>query len=260
MLERLVSARLVTADDTTVELAHDALIREWPQLRRWIDGDRERRRTLTRLTRAAYEWEEQREDPSDLWRGPASHRVGGRDGRAAHHERAPVPRRQRGRPTHRGTAGTPAAFAGCRALLAGVGVALVLALVAGLVATRQRDRADTEAARARAAGEAATVGQLVAESKVQQDDDRYLGALLAVEANDRQDDPDTEGALMSALLAEPRRVATLPTGPSSFVATIPNTSLVAVLGSGHVSLWDVDDESAPIFLSVDARVGRGGES
>ena len=59
----LVAARLVTADDETVELAHDALIREWPQLRRWIDADRERRRTLARLTRAAYEWHEAQRRP-----------------------------------------------------------------------------------------------------------------------------------------------------------------------------------------------------
>ena len=32
------------------------------------------------------------------------------------------------------------------------------------------------------------------------------------------------------------------------------------MGSGHVSLWDVDGESGAIVLSVDKRVVRRGES
>ena len=140
VLERLVTARLVTADDTTVELAHDALIREWPQLRRWIDSDRERRRTLTRLTRAGVRMGGATRGPLPTYGAAHGSRPRRRPQprRDADHERAWIPRRQRGGPTRRGTSGTTSRPSAAR-VLAGVGVALVLALIAGLVATRQRD-------------------------------------------------------------------------------------------------------------------------
>ena len=36
----LVDARLVTIDERTVVIAHEALIRHWPRLRGWIEADR----------------------------------------------------------------------------------------------------------------------------------------------------------------------------------------------------------------------------
>src|SRR5262249_8835449 len=35
LLDELVEARLVTVDEGTVQVAHEALIREWPRLREW---------------------------------------------------------------------------------------------------------------------------------------------------------------------------------------------------------------------------------
>ena len=49
----LTDARLVTAADGTVEVAHEALIREWPRLRGWLDEDRERLRTMRHLATSA---------------------------------------------------------------------------------------------------------------------------------------------------------------------------------------------------------------
>ena len=40
VLDRLVRRRLVTVDDDTVRLAHEALLREWPRLQRWLAEDR----------------------------------------------------------------------------------------------------------------------------------------------------------------------------------------------------------------------------
>jgi hypothetical protein len=55
-LERLVEARLLTKDDALVEIAHEALIREWSRLRRWIDADRPTRIQLQALDKKAAEW------------------------------------------------------------------------------------------------------------------------------------------------------------------------------------------------------------
>jgi hypothetical protein len=41
VVDALAAARLLTLDEGTVELAHEALIREWPRLRAWIDDERE---------------------------------------------------------------------------------------------------------------------------------------------------------------------------------------------------------------------------
>src|SRR5262249_41133316 len=37
VLERLINHRLVTATEDTVEVAHEALLREWPRLRAWLE-------------------------------------------------------------------------------------------------------------------------------------------------------------------------------------------------------------------------------
>jgi len=52
-----------------VEVAHEALIRDWPQLRRWIDADRAGLRLHRQLTEAAREWKEHVGDASFLFQG-----------------------------------------------------------------------------------------------------------------------------------------------------------------------------------------------
>ncbi|MFE4330381.1 hypothetical protein ACFRQM_13195 [Streptomyces sp. NPDC056831] len=69
VLEQLVRARLLTADATTVDLAHEALILGWPRLRGWIEEDRERLRLHRRLTDAARIWQGLGRDEGALFRG-----------------------------------------------------------------------------------------------------------------------------------------------------------------------------------------------
>ncbi|MFJ5307348.1 helix-turn-helix domain-containing protein [Streptomyces sp. NPDC088350] len=69
VLERLVRARLLTLDQDTVDLAHEALITGWPRLRAWVDADRERLRAHRRLTEAATAWTGLGQDPGALYRG-----------------------------------------------------------------------------------------------------------------------------------------------------------------------------------------------
>jgi WD40 repeat protein len=66
VLKTLVEYRLVTSSgqdpsgelskETTIEVAHETLIREWPLLRSWIDADRERLRFERGLLADAEEW------------------------------------------------------------------------------------------------------------------------------------------------------------------------------------------------------------
>jgi tetratricopeptide (TPR) repeat protein len=75
VLEILSSARLVTtgllpaANTRVVEVAHEALIREWPTLRQWLDANREHLLRQRDLTDAAYTWESLGRDDGALFRG-----------------------------------------------------------------------------------------------------------------------------------------------------------------------------------------------
>ncbi len=69
LVERLAQARLVTADDGSVQLAHDALIRFWPRLTDWLAESRADMRVQRRLGDAAAEWSRLGHDPAALYRG-----------------------------------------------------------------------------------------------------------------------------------------------------------------------------------------------
>jgi hypothetical protein len=56
VLEVLAAARLITLGPEAAEVAHEALIREWPRLREWLAQDRESLRLERQLGSAAEEW------------------------------------------------------------------------------------------------------------------------------------------------------------------------------------------------------------
>ena len=75
IVQKLANASLLTTEgdlsrkDAFVEVAHEALIRSWPQLRKWIDADRAGLRTRTRLTEAANDWKNASRDSGYLYTG-----------------------------------------------------------------------------------------------------------------------------------------------------------------------------------------------
>jgi hypothetical protein len=74
VVQQLTSARLLTTSvdasgQRQVDVAHEALIRGWPRLRRWIEEDRTALRTHRRITEAAQEWQRMQRDESVLFRG-----------------------------------------------------------------------------------------------------------------------------------------------------------------------------------------------
>ncbi|MFV9506056.1 MAG: CHAT domain-containing protein [Oscillochloridaceae bacterium umkhey_bin13] len=69
LLSELTAARLVISDGTSVEVAHEALIRSWQRLRQWISDDRQLLLQLDRLRQASLAWERSGEDPDLLWKG-----------------------------------------------------------------------------------------------------------------------------------------------------------------------------------------------
>ena len=56
VVQILADARLITLSEDTAEVAHEALIREWPTLRAWLDEDRDGLRLHQHLAESAQEW------------------------------------------------------------------------------------------------------------------------------------------------------------------------------------------------------------
>jgi WD40 repeat protein len=80
LVKQLADARLVVTSRTeknseqeteTVEVVHEALIRNWGQLRKWMEVDREFRTWQEQLRSAKKQWEENHRDQGSLLRGAA---------------------------------------------------------------------------------------------------------------------------------------------------------------------------------------------
>ena len=151
ILEAMSAARLVTltTDPATgapaAEVTHEALIRGWPELRAWIEEDREQLRLHRRLTDAAGEWEASGRDDALLYRGSRLDAWTGRPaGDLNDRERAFLDE-SRGRERREQAARRRRLRLTVGALAGGVVVLAVLAAVA-LVS---RDQAQSEATAAR---------------------------------------------------------------------------------------------------------------
>ena len=103
IVQKLANASLLTTEgelsqkDVFVEVAHEALIRSWPQLRKWIDADRAGLRTRTRLTEATHDWKNARTDSRLSLRRRAAgcrRRIGGFTSRRGKHRRSRVSQMQ----------------------------------------------------------------------------------------------------------------------------------------------------------------------
>jgi len=69
VLGQLADARLITTGYDSVEVAHEALIREWSRLRDWLYENRAGLHLHRHLTEATQEWEQLEYDPGGLYRG-----------------------------------------------------------------------------------------------------------------------------------------------------------------------------------------------
>ncbi|MGK4593929.1 nSTAND1 domain-containing NTPase [Amycolatopsis sp. w19] len=69
IVDAFTQARLLTQQENTLEITHEALLHSWPELRRWIDTDRVGRLTQQDLEEAASHWARSGRDPALLYRG-----------------------------------------------------------------------------------------------------------------------------------------------------------------------------------------------
>ena len=69
VLDVLTERRLVTVSEGTVEVSHEALLREWGRLQDWLEEDRQGRRLRQHLIESAKEWASADRETSELYRG-----------------------------------------------------------------------------------------------------------------------------------------------------------------------------------------------
>jgi WD40 repeat protein/DNA-binding SARP family transcriptional activator len=228
----MTDARLVTVDEGTAEVAHEALLREWPRLRTWLEDDAEGRTLHRHITDSAYTWDEGGRDPADLYRGArltaASEWAEPHDADLNDLERAFL---QTSRAASEGEAvRTRRTNRRLRGLLVGVAVLLAASLVIGDLALIQRDRTA-------GALTLADAGRLASRSRLEADP--QLALLMAREAVNISESVETRSALFAALERTPAitdriyvRGGPPAGGERQWIAIAPGGSTLAIGDAG----------------------------
>ncbi|MFC9928778.1 trypsin-like peptidase domain-containing protein [Streptomyces sp. NPDC127190] len=211
--------------EAVAELTHEALIRDWGALRRWVDQDRRFQEWLERARERRAAWAEQR-NPGDLLGGTAL--AEGLDWQRRRHLPAEISEYLAASRQHQ-----QAVIRRSRrlnAILAGV---LAVALLAGVVAVFQWRKAVGER-------QAALSQQLAAEAYTLMRANPELASLLAVEAYKTSPTPVSQAVLETAAdLPHYRRLAGH-TQPVTSVAFSRNGRILATGSYDHtVRLWDI---------------------
>ncbi|WP_045742826.1 AAA family ATPase [Actinoplanes rectilineatus] len=232
VLRRLVKARLVTVGADTVEISHEALLTSWPRLAGWLADAREDLVLRRQVVEAARDWDASGRDPDLLPRGSrllaARERVPAGDGVPpvvgeyleagwAAAEKAELARRQATRRLWR--------------LVAGLAVALLLAVGGGLIALDQRRGAE-ETTRWTASRLHGT------ESLAALYEDDAAAIRSALEAWSEGHTVEARSAVLSAQMLP--LVGRLGTGPGGGAVAISADGARIAVGhvDGTVQLWD----------------------
>ena len=198
LVDLLVGSRLVTSDEGVVEIAHEALAREWPRLRDWLEEDVEGQRILHHLASAADSWDALGRPDSELYRGVRLAKALDWRARTTPEPQRPgagVPGRQRapgpGRAPQRAGPGPPpgAGQPRLRGVLAVAAVLLLVTTAVGAYAVRQTRKAETAADAASQAAVAEQARRIGAQALLAPDISESL--LLAIQGVRLDDSPET---------------------------------------------------------------------
>lgn len=267
VLDTFGRERLLTFDvdprtrGPSVAVAHEAVLREWPTLLRWIETRRESLILQRRFQAAVSEWEESGRDPANLLGGGklSQYEEWSSDGDVVltTSERGYLDLSLQRRNVEAAERRTRR-----RRIVAGFAAAAVVALVLAVAAFIQRGEAERNAALAEAGQISLYADRAIAT-------DPELGILLALEAIEafraagQEPSPLAIGALRQAV--DDSLVAQRFPG-GRFVAVSPDGAYLATLGEGEsVAVWEmatgriVEELTRPEASPVDAYFGSSGE-
>ncbi|WP_327105989.1 nSTAND1 domain-containing NTPase [Nonomuraea glycinis] len=235
VIDALTTARLLTRHRDTVEITHEALLRGWPQLRTWIDTDRDDRLLHQDLEEDAALWERGGRDPSTLYRGNRLESARTFAGAVPHHDLSPAARAFL-------TASTRLRLRAARLRTGVIAVLTVLALAActaAVLAVQQQ----SETARQR---DLAIYNRVLAEADRLADADASLSAQLTLLAHRMRPGAETS----TRLLATQGTALSTPllghTGIIQSAKFSPDGRVLAGVGADmRVLLWDVTGPGRP---------------
>ncbi|HET8950384.1 MAG TPA: BTAD domain-containing putative transcriptional regulator [Solirubrobacteraceae bacterium] len=244
VIAKFTDQRLLTADAVNVEVAHEALLREWPRLRAWIQEDRDSMRIHRGVTAAAEEWRRLERDDGALFRGthlteadawletsqPALNALE-REFLDASNDRA-----TREEAAHKRR--TRIAFASLFAALAAITAVAIIALYQGREAGRQRDTAASR--------------ELAARASTFLDADPGLSLALALRALDRRDTAQARNVLRQATLSS-RALSSWPAHRdwvTSLEVSNDGERITTAGRDGAVKVWDPPSRTPLVTLNA----------
>ena len=258
VLDLLIGARLVTSADGRYELAHESLIRAWPQLRGWLEEDRAGQRLWRHLALAAAEWDRLQRPDSELYQGvrleAALQWADGPDAQPTRLEREFLAASSAQADAERRVLAEQALHERhqnrrLRGLLVGVAALLVFALAAALLAVDRGRTAADERDVAQQARQSALHESLVGTSLTLRSTKRAVAALLAAEAWRTKPDALSESALLGTFTEAPGFLGyTSVPYPMIQGDTVPGTRTAVIASGTRVRVVDLaTGELGPVF-------------
>ncbi len=239
VVDAFTRGRLLTQNQDTVEITHEALLRAWPRLRQWIDTDRAGNLIRQELDEATAVWDRNRNDTSGLYRGSrleasrtwaTSNAHEGNLNPAASAFLAASTEQERRAARRR------------RTVLIGLSVLVLVALGAAVVAFQQNGTAQSER-------DTAILNQITIQADRLRSSDVSLAAQLDLAGYRMRPTPD----LYAALVTTENAVLSTPlAGHTGFVFSVAFSPDGDTLASGSaddtVRLWNVTDPAHPTPL------------